>query len=230
MNKTFQQSLQRNNISDAHNAEKLNTLFMELKTPEELYNYMKGNIRYGFYSDLSQGIYIRSKLNNDFLYEYMIFYNYCLQKPEQMIKTKVGICFDQVEFERKWFVNYGYKVHTFFCNFHNHAFLVYEYNGKYYYFERTLKKLNGIHEANSLKDILDEYKKQQLSDCSFENFKLYEYMSVPFGANFYEIISRVSNREIDKIEDIIKWGRTNFDLLKKQSIQPVRAEIEEHTI
>ena len=230
MNKTFRQSLQRNNIPDARNAEELNTLIMDLKTPEELYNYMKDNIRYGFYSNVSHNIYIRSELNNDFLYEYMLFYNYCLQKPEEMIKTKVGICFDQVEFERKWFVNHGYKVYTFFCNFHNHAFLVYENNGKYYYFERTVKKLNGIHEANSLEDILDEYKKQQLSDCSFENFKIYEYMSVPFGANLYEIISSVSNRDIDKIEDIIKWGRTNFDILKKQSIQLEGAEIWEQTI
>ena len=127
-------------------------------------------------------------------------------------------------------MNHGYKVYTFFCNFHNHAFLVYENNGKYYYFERTVKKLNGILEANSLKDILDEYKKLQLSDCSFENFKIYEYMSVPFGANLYEIISSVSNRDIDKIEDIIKWGRTNFDILKKQSIQLEGAEIWEQTI
>lgn len=55
-------------------------------------------------------------------------------------------------------------------------------------------------------------------------------MSVPFGANLYEIISSVSNRDMDKIEDIIKWGRTNFDILKKQSIQPKRAEILEQTI
>lgn len=222
--------MQRNNIPDARNAEELNTLIMDLKTPEELYNYMKDNIRYGFYSNVSQEIYIRSELNNDFLYEYMLFYNYCLQTPEKVLKTKVGVCFQQVEFERKWFVSHGYKVYTFFCNFHNHAFLVYEYNGKYYYFERTVKKLNGILEANSLKDILDEYKKLQLSDCSFENFKIYEYMSVPFGANLYEIISSVSNRDMDKIEDIIKWGRTNFDILKKQSIQPKRAEILEQTI
>ena len=77
---------------------------------------------------------------------------------------------------------------------------------------------------------LDEYKKLQLSDCSFENFKIYEYMSVPFGANLYEIISSVSNRDMDKIEDILKWGRTNFDILKKQSIQPKRAKILEQTI
>lgn len=93
MNKTFRQSLQRNNIPDARNTEELNTLIMDLKTPEELYNYMKDNIRYGFYSNVSQEIYIRSELNNDFLYEYMLFYNYCLQTPEKVLKTKVGVCF-----------------------------------------------------------------------------------------------------------------------------------------
>lgn len=61
---------------------------------------MKTNIKYGFISSLDKKQYIRRELNNDKLYEDTLFKAYYLQSPKELLNSKCGLCFDQVEFER----------------------------------------------------------------------------------------------------------------------------------
>lgn len=102
------------------------------------------------------------EMKNDELYEKIIFKYYYLQTPQELLKNGAGICFDQVELEKYWFKNHGYKTYSYFCDFHNHSFLIYEDNKKFYLFERTYKELNGIHKENSLEEVLKYYTKMQL--------------------------------------------------------------------
>ena len=58
--------------------------------------------------------------------------NYILQSPEQVIKNKVGVCWDQVELERKLFEKKNIKFNTYFIVHYDndkcptHKLLIYE--------------------------------------------------------------------------------------------------------
>ena len=65
---------------------------------------------------------------------------YTLNSPEKTIKDKMGVCWDQVELERKYFNELNVKTKSYFiCNydgsfFPTHTFLVVFINNKYYYY------------------------------------------------------------------------------------------------
>ncbi len=85
--------------------------------------------------------------------------DYILQSPEELINNKIGICWDQVELERECFKNYKSLKTFFLVHYDNdicptHTFLTYEKDNKYYWFEHSWKKFKGIHEYNSLNDLL----------------------------------------------------------------------------
>ena len=63
---------------------------------------------------------------SDELYEDMLFNTYFLQTPEQLLESKYGICYDQVELAKKWFLDNGYDVFTYFSDCHNHTILIYK--------------------------------------------------------------------------------------------------------
>lgn len=164
--------------------------YKEIRNPYELYEYMKNNIEYGFYSSLDEKIHKRNETDN-YSYENLLFNYYYLQKPEELLITKTGICYDQVEFERKWFLDHGYEVHTFFTPYHNHCFLIFKDRDYYYLFETCIKDINGIYIGETIEELLDYYKILQ------NNFDIefYEYNNVIFGCNFIKFISHIIKNE-----------------------------------
>ena len=89
---------------------------------------------------------------------------YVLSKPEEVIESKVGNDFDQVELERAVFKNLGLKFSTYFMVYYDakklytHTFLVYEEHEKFYWFEHAWEQHKGIHEYLSLYDLLTDIK------------------------------------------------------------------------
>ena len=87
---------------------------------------------------------------------------YTLNSPEKTIKDKMGVCWDQVELERKYFNELNVKTKSYFiCNydgsfFPTHTFLVVFINNKYYYFENAWMPYKGVEEFNSLRELLKE--------------------------------------------------------------------------
>lgn len=75
---------------------------------------------------------------------------YTLNTPEKTIKDKMGVCWDQVELERKYFDSINVKTKSYFmCNydgsfFPTHTFLVVFINNKYYYFENAWMPYKGV--------------------------------------------------------------------------------------
>lgn len=169
--------------------------YSDVKTPIELYDFMKENIEYGFLSNSDKKTYRRVDMNDDKLYEELLFNTYCLQTSEELLNTRCGICYDQVELERKWFEENGYKVFTYYTPFHNHCFLVFVDDNGYNWFERTIKEHNGIHTKGNLEDILDYYKCVQLRNGATNDLKLYQYNTVKFHCGFYEFINSIKNRK-----------------------------------
>lgn len=110
---------------------------------------------------------------------------YYLQNPEELLKTKCGTCWDQVELERKLFQNNNIKVKTYFIfivandTLPTHTFLTYENDNKYYWFEHSWETHKGIHEYKSelelLQDVEYKFKKAYNFDIEKNSLYIYEY-------------------------------------------------------
>ena len=136
--------------------------YNNITSPEELLKFMSGNIEYG-YLGRNNHIYKENDPNfdKDWLDEYI------LENASDVLKTKIGNCWDQVELERDWFKknNYEFKTiyHQVLLDYDNpyptHTFLVYKKDNKYYWFENAWENMRGIHEFNSIEELLEfEYK------------------------------------------------------------------------
>lgn len=138
------------------------------------------DIEYGFKDDLGNNIIINS---NKWGNEFNDFYY--LQEPEELLKTKCGVCWDQVELERKLFEDNNIKIKTYFVYIvdedmlPSHTFLTFEMNNKYYWFEHSWNKYKGIHEYNNLndllKDVISKFKDEHSEVNSKALLYLYEY-------------------------------------------------------
>lgn len=87
---------------------------------------------------------------------------YYLMSPEELLEKKCGVCWDQVELERKLFIeaNIPFKTYFIYIDDHNylpsHTFLIYEENDKYYWFEHSWYDERRIHEYNDLNELLND--------------------------------------------------------------------------
>ena len=125
---------------------------------------------------------------------------YLLQMPEETMKSKIGVCWDQVELERYYFEEKGIKVHAYFIvHFDNkkfpcHTFLSFEENGKFYWFEHAWAEHKGVKEFNTEKELLNEVKKHfieiELKDGYMDEYiYVFDYSKPPKKLNtleFYE--------------------------------------------
>lgn len=127
---------------------------------------------------------------------------YCLQSPKEVLKNKIGVCWDQVELERYYFS--GWKVRTFFIVYYDgdkcptHTFLTYEKEGKFYWFEHSWEKFRGIYKYDSMKDLLldvrDKFVEDEQLSCSIsENLCLYEYKKPKYGLSVMEFYKHCEN-------------------------------------
>lgn len=120
--------------------------------------------------------------------------NYILQSPKEIIKNKVGVCWDQVELERYYFKGNIWNIRTYFIvhydndKYPTHTFLTFEKNNKYYWFEHSWEKLKGIHEYSSLEDLLidvrNKFIKYELNNnYNKNNLCIYYYKKPNFHIN-----------------------------------------------
>ncbi len=100
--------------------------------------------------------------------------NYILQSPKEIIKNKMGVCWDQVELERYYFKGNDWNIKTYFIAHYdnnrckNHTFLTFEKNNRHYWFEHSWEKFMGIHEYKTKKELLldirDKFIKYELNN------------------------------------------------------------------
>lgn len=112
-------------------------------------------IEYGFLDNNGNNIFDNVDL------EYTFNKVYYIMSPEELLNKKIGVCWDQVELERKLFEESNIKNETYFIyiddknNLPSHTFLVYYLNNKVYWFEHSWFDEKGIHEYNNLNDLLN---------------------------------------------------------------------------
>lgn len=158
---------------------------MRIKSESDILKLMS-SIRAG-YLDRSGVIYrgIDNNLNN----------RYVLQTGSELIKSKYGISFDQVELMRELFHKIGFNVTTYAIindNKEIHSFLVYTKNNKYCWIENYWLHFRGIHEYDSLNDLLNDITFKfidSVNNVNLNNIKVFEYILDNPKYNFIELIN-----------------------------------------
>lgn len=155
------------------------------------------NIEYGFRDENGENIINIDiqKWDNEFDKFYY------LQNPNELLMSKCGVCWDQVELERKLFNENNIDCKTYFIYISDgdmlpsHTFLTFKNNNKYYWFEHSWGRCKGIHEYVSendlLMDVINKFKRDHNEVNKEAHLYLYEYQKPESHIscnNFYKYI------------------------------------------
>ena len=201
--------------------------YNSIKTPKELLKFMSNNISYGYFGKNGK---IYNFDDEDFNKKWKD--EYILESSEDVLKNKIGTCWDQVEFERDWFSKHNYEFKTIYhqviLNYDNpyptHTFLVYKENDKWYWFENAWDDQKGIHEFNTFDELLKfEYQKYlkklkeySIKDEEIAKIKYFEYSKPNSHINVINYLKHIINNKktlkmltiVDKFQT--ENGRTRF--------------------
>ena len=123
--------------------------------------------------------------------------NYILQDPKEIIKNKIGVCWDQVELERYYFKGNDWNLKSYFIVHYDndkcptHTFLTFEKNNKYYWFEHAWERFRGIHEYQTQKELLFDVKNKFIkyelnNNYEKNNLIIYNYKKPKYHLNTQE--------------------------------------------
>lgn len=124
-----------------------------------IWDYYNENDIMNLMNSISYG-WLDKNHEKHFMVDELYSENYILQSPREVIKNGLGVCWDQAELERYYFKSNDWSIQTYFlCHYDQnkcptHTFLTYKKNHKVYWFEHSWAKYAGIHEYNSLKELL----------------------------------------------------------------------------
>ena len=131
--------------------------YNDIKKPMELLDFM-GDIKYGWVRN-DDKIFLGGA-NEESIDDW--HYNCIVQDYKGVLKSKTATCWDQVELERNWFEINNYDFETYFLTYSidkqhsTHTFLVYKDHDKYYWFENAWYDERGIHEYESIDELLND--------------------------------------------------------------------------
>ena len=160
--------------------------FDNVKTPQELMDFMNMNIEYGWI-DKQEKIHINTLKG--------FRENYRISSIEEMIKNGVGTCieqakmikyfFDKIGIENKLYCHRSYETEeNFDKEVRMHCFVLFKYKDNWYHFEHSNRSKRGIHKYISLESAIKEI------TSGFEEHgdirKLTEIDSIPDGLTFKE--------------------------------------------
>ena len=151
------------------------------------------NIKYGFVFN-NKNIYPEESNNWNPNFSKL----YHLQSPQELIKNKYGVCWDQVELERFYLSEKKLESKSFFIIAYDnnqeptHTFIVVK-SDKYYWLEHSWEPYRGIFEYESLNDLLIDVKnkfEKSIQKNNIKNYELaiYEYDKPKYNINCLEFI------------------------------------------
>lgn len=178
----------------------LKSLFDSIITPKDLLLWMIKNIQYG-YMDKKTKKGIVEYEDNDFVNKYFI------ETPEQLLESGAGTCFDQTEFERRWFQLKEINHRVFYMEDKMtsndqpcHSTLLYEMDGEIFWFEHSWSNQKGIKEFASweeaIKDITNTFTNQNNQDDKVGETIITELETLPpFSCNCFQYMEWASNQK-----------------------------------
>ncbi len=152
-----------------------------LEKAQEIFNKNK-DIKYGW-TDKNGKVYehIREGLPRNFHF----------QSYEELEKSRVGICWETVELDKKYLLDANIPCKTYFfvipnLNFYCHSVLVFKENNKYYWLENSFKELTGIREYNNLQELFNDVMHNfnaitHIENPNLKQLKIFEYNTPKFG-------------------------------------------------
>ena len=154
-------------------------------------------IRYGILTKSGQKI-VSGDIDEDTYYT-----QYILMTPKQVIDYKLGVCWDQVEFERAYCIKNNIPHSTFLSKnaiWESHTFLVFKTeDNKFYWFENSWYTERGIHGPfTSVKDIFKTIIKQTKSKTPL---KFYKYGKPQYGCSCKDFMKFSSRHLVYKEGD-----------------------------
>ena len=167
---------------------------------ENIMNKMN-EINYGFNLN-NKNIYpdTDEEWTNDFSKQYF------LQSPDELIDSRLGVCWDQVELERYYFEKETIKCESYFIveydglEYPTHTFLIVELNKKYYWFEHSWEPYRGIKQFDSVELALlyikEKFKKMLIGrNISTNEIVIYKYQKPDYGISASEFFNHCENGE-----------------------------------
>lgn len=156
------------------------------------------SINYG-YLDI-RGI-VHNEVDDDFANIYK------LETPDEVLKNKVGVCWDQVELERYLFSKEDIEFKTYFIIHYDndkcptHTFLIYKDKDKYCWFEHAFEKYSGIKSYNSEIEAINDVKNKFICDELDNNYEddnlcIYEYSKPKYELSVLEFINHCESGKI----------------------------------
>jgi len=141
--------------------------FDQIETPENFLKWMD-RIEYGWLDSYNK------KMKGDDKFGEFWWDNYLFATPTLVVKYLIGTCYEQAilehyVFDRKLYLenkvffaaDSNNKFDILDTNANTHMFLVYQQDGKWYWFEHSWDKEKGIHGPfDNINDIQEAYKKK----------------------------------------------------------------------
>lgn len=191
-----------------------------VNTPEDLLKWMDC-IQYGWIN--SSGVLCGTGDEDD---EQDFFNEYRLQSPEQLIRSKVGVCWDQTEFERKWFSDHNYSNMVVYIeiddgmNCPSHTFLIYRdriNTNRVLWFEHSWGQMKGIHKYSSIQDCISDVCDKHKTFTKANGKLIVKNMSIPpkVGSTCEEFMNHARDSITVTINPIV-------DLLDFKSLEEIK--------
>lgn len=145
---------------------------------------------------------------------------YYLQSPEELIKSKIGICWDMTELYRCWFnlmTQYKYETYYIFYDDNkgcpSHSILVFYKDNHVYWFEPMFNNddfnYSGIHKYSNITKLLNDVKnvfiKNSILRCAIKKeyddskIYIYKYSQPSYHINGYEMRNHIDNSILIKL-------------------------------
>ena len=163
------------------------------------------DIEYGFKDKNGNNLVNTEEWNNFSEFYYLL-------SPQELLNSKCGVCWDQVELERKLFNDSSIDCETYFiyiddnANLPSHTFLTFRFNNKYYWFEHSWFDMKGIHEYNNMDELLDDVKikfidsrKEEIDLSMNYNTYIYKYNKPEYHINCDEFYKYIKTQEMINI-------------------------------
>lgn len=177
--------------------------FEKVSTPEELLSFLQHNVRYGFVGK-NKKVYTHgdTEMGTDFQTEYR------LQSPEELLESGHGVCWDTVEFERRWLTDHGYQPETYFMMFAKeggtdlptHTFVTFERDSKWYWFEHAFADQEGIHEYADREELIEDVRNKHYDYArrnrsatpeDFARLRVANYKQPGYGSSPEDFVSNI---------------------------------------
>ncbi|HAB66973.1 MAG TPA: hypothetical protein DCE23_06355 [Firmicutes bacterium] len=134
---------------------------------------------------------------------------FVLQSPKQLLESKIGSSFDQVELERDLITKLGVDLRTYFIYYpdetflYAHSFLIYKDESNYYWIENAWRKYRGSHIYKTKQELFDDILHKfvdTIPNGEFKKVKLYLYDKPRYGISYTKFIDNCLNSKSIKVK------------------------------